>query len=135
MYIWTGLYLNSADDLITPVYVAPTRRPSSRKPNIPDNEIKLCDDEDCEEGSGSYPINVPGGAPKLSTEEEIISRYSLSTISNTAEMETEMVSNATVGGTTISSFTSRSNMTSSVPIGTYFGNFVIDVNITLKLVS
>lgn len=45
-----------SDDIITPVYVAPTRlpttlRPKSRKENI--QERPSCDDEeDCEEGSG-----------------------------------------------------------------------------------
>ena len=49
---------NFADDLITPVYVAPTRSPATFKPKGFNNKDNIqirpsCDDEeDCEEGSG-----------------------------------------------------------------------------------
>uniref|UniRef100_A0A0C9QZT5 NRX3A_1 protein n=4 Tax=Fopius arisanus TaxID=64838 RepID=A0A0C9QZT5_9HYME len=50
----TPIYDPNSDDLITPVYVAPTRLPPTAKPkkeNI--QERPSCDDEeDCEEGSG-----------------------------------------------------------------------------------
>ncbi|KAJ8963150.1 hypothetical protein NQ318_018615 [Aromia moschata] len=47
------------DDLITPVYVPPTRPPATPKPSKKNNsreEEKLCDDEDCTVGSGSGEI-------------------------------------------------------------------------------
>lgn len=43
----------SGDDLITPVYVPPTKQPST--PHKPDQETggkESCDDEDCVHGSG-----------------------------------------------------------------------------------
>lgn len=44
------------DDIITPVYVAPTRSPTTFRPKHPKENIQerpSCDDEeDCEEGSG-----------------------------------------------------------------------------------
>ncbi|XP_011062450.1 PREDICTED: neurexin-1 [Acromyrmex echinatior] len=52
----TPIYESGSDDIITPVYVAPTRlpttlRPTKHKENI--QERPTCDDEeDCEEGSG-----------------------------------------------------------------------------------
>lgn len=44
----------SGDDLITPVYVPPTKQTSTAsKPNNTKENEKLCDDEDCLHGSGS----------------------------------------------------------------------------------
>lgn len=43
------------DDIITPVYVAPTRLPTTLRPKLhkENMQAKICDDEeDCEEGSG-----------------------------------------------------------------------------------
>ncbi|KAL3289257.1 hypothetical protein HHI36_003689 [Cryptolaemus montrouzieri] len=43
------------DDLITPVYIPPTRPPPTRKPKGPPSRVggsKPCDDEDCFNGSG-----------------------------------------------------------------------------------
>jgi len=42
----------SGDDLITPVYVPPTKQTTVNKSKTKENE-KLCDDEDCVHGSGS----------------------------------------------------------------------------------
>ena len=65
-----------ADDLITPVYVAPTRSPTTFKPKgyINKDNIPIrpsCDDEeDCEEGSGDpgtteeiFVTSATGGCP------------------------------------------------------------------------
>lgn len=49
------------DDLITPVYVAPTRPPPTAKPKPPPGGgagDKNCDDEDCVDGSGSGEVTV-----------------------------------------------------------------------------
>jgi len=43
----------SGDDLITPVYVPPTKQTSISTKNKPKDNEKLCDDEDCLHGSGS----------------------------------------------------------------------------------
>lgn len=44
----------SGDDLITPVYVPPTKQTTtSNKSKSKDPNEKLCDDEDCLHGSGS----------------------------------------------------------------------------------
>lgn len=46
----------SGDDLITPVYVPPTKQtttPNKPKPGKSGESEKLCDDEDCLHGSGS----------------------------------------------------------------------------------
>lgn len=101
------------------MYVAPTRRPYPPKHKIYDNDIKLCnDDEDCEEGSGSIPGNVFPGVSGISTEENIVAKqYSLSAVSSTTETETEVTTNTTLSSATVSPFTPRSNLTSSVPIG------------------
>ncbi|KAF7397671.1 hypothetical protein HZH68_008893 [Vespula germanica] len=52
----TPIYEPGSDDLITPVYVAPTRLPTTLRPKHNENiqERPSCDDEeeDCEEGSG-----------------------------------------------------------------------------------
>lgn len=61
----------TSDDLITPVYVAPTKSPFSvqsknKKENI--KERPTCDDEeDCEEGSGSDPGTTDTGIIVSST--------------------------------------------------------------------
>lgn len=43
----------SGDDLITPVYVPPTKQPAKAKNPKPKPGEKICDDEDCLHGSGS----------------------------------------------------------------------------------
>ncbi|OAD54619.1 Neurexin-3-alpha [Eufriesea mexicana] len=52
----TPIYEPGSDDIITPVYVAPTRSPTTFRPKISKENIQerpSCDDEeDCEEGSG-----------------------------------------------------------------------------------
>ncbi|KZC06669.1 Neurexin-3a-beta [Dufourea novaeangliae] len=52
----TPIYEPGSDDIITPVYVAPTRSPTTFRPKHRNNNIQerpSCDDEeDCEEGSG-----------------------------------------------------------------------------------
>ncbi|KYN37130.1 Neurexin-2-beta [Trachymyrmex septentrionalis] len=51
----TPIYESGSDDIITPVYVAPTRLPTTLRPKHKENiqERPTCDDEeDCEEGSG-----------------------------------------------------------------------------------
>ncbi|KAL6444648.1 hypothetical protein ACFW04_002028 [Cataglyphis niger] len=50
----TPIYESGSDDIITPVYVAPTRLPTTLRPKFPTENIKVtCDDEeDCDEGSG-----------------------------------------------------------------------------------
>ncbi|KAL0121234.1 hypothetical protein PUN28_008721 [Cardiocondyla obscurior] len=52
----TPIYESGSDDIITPVYVAPTRLPTTLRPKVHKENIQerpSCDDEeDCEEGSG-----------------------------------------------------------------------------------
>ncbi|XP_018360196.1 PREDICTED: neurexin-1 isoform X4 [Trachymyrmex cornetzi] len=52
----TPIYESGSDDIITPVYVAPTRLPTTLRPKLHKENIQerpTCDDEeDCEEGSG-----------------------------------------------------------------------------------
>lgn len=51
----------SGDDLITPVYVPPTRPPHSEGKGPPGgdgNAAKPCDDEDCFTGSGSGEVTT-----------------------------------------------------------------------------
>ncbi|XP_025992853.2 neurexin-1 isoform X2 [Solenopsis invicta] len=52
----TPIYESGSDDIITPVYVAPTRLPTTLRPKLHKENIQerpSCDDEeDCEEGSG-----------------------------------------------------------------------------------
>lgn len=45
----------SGDDLITPVYIPPTKQPKKEKgtKTAEDGDTRLCDDEDCKSGSGS----------------------------------------------------------------------------------
>jgi neurexin len=43
----------SGDDLITPVYIPPTKQPSEKPSKKPEPGDKTCDDEDCLHGSGS----------------------------------------------------------------------------------
>lgn len=45
----------SGDDLITPVYIPPTKQPKKEKgtKTSEDGDVRLCDDEDCKSGSGS----------------------------------------------------------------------------------
>ena len=47
------------DDLITPVYV-PTKKPQLTTPRSTKtgNDIRLCDDEDCFEGSGLNEVSI-----------------------------------------------------------------------------
>lgn len=52
---------SSGDDLITPVFIPPTRGPTTVRKGMPDSAAKPCDDEDCG-GGGS-------GAGELTTEE------------------------------------------------------------------
>lgn len=52
----------SGDDLITPVYVPPTRVPTPARKGSPDTAAKPCDDEDC---AGS-------GAGELTTEDTVV---------------------------------------------------------------
>ncbi|PSN31987.1 Neurexin-3 [Blattella germanica] len=47
----------SGDDLITPVYVPPTRPPTTT-PKVTSTEGKPCDDEDCVSGSGSGEVTT-----------------------------------------------------------------------------
>jgi len=55
-YVLTITSLLFPDDIITPVYVAPTRLPTTLRPKLHKENIQQrpsCDDEeDCEEGSG-----------------------------------------------------------------------------------
>lgn len=44
----------SGDDLITPVYIPPTKQPKKEKTTgKAEDGDRLCDDEDCKSGSGS----------------------------------------------------------------------------------
>jgi neurexin len=43
----------SGDDLITPVYIPPTKQPAEKQSKKPEAGEKTCDDEDCLHGSGS----------------------------------------------------------------------------------
>jgi leucine-rich repeat transmembrane neuronal protein 1/2 len=54
-----GLF--SGDDLITPVYVPPTRSPVTTVKNSSKTQQvgKPCDDEDCFTGSGSGEVTTP----------------------------------------------------------------------------
>ncbi|KAG5671260.1 hypothetical protein PVAND_001467 [Polypedilum vanderplanki] len=57
----------SGDDLITPVYVPPTKQTVTQnktKPNKSENE-KLCDDEDCLHGSGSGEVTDSYSTPSV----------------------------------------------------------------------
>lgn len=101
---------SNTDDLITPVYVAPTRRPG-HKPQSP-SEVKPCDDEDCVEGSGlPEVIRVPVG-PRDHAD---LFNHSPSTYMGVTETDTS-IPNSTFSGATQAPFTPRSNIT-SVPIG------------------
>lgn len=51
------MLISSGDDLITPVYVAPTRPPPTKFSNRKKvGGEKPCDDEDCFPGSGFGPV-------------------------------------------------------------------------------
>ncbi|XP_065225027.1 neurexin 1 isoform X2 [Planococcus citri] len=95
------------DDLITPVYVAPSHHPFTPvKPIITQESNKPpCDDEDCVEGSG-YEPEPPPEQPEISTEDEA-TKYSAT---QATELETDSNSSAT-----ISQFTPHSNIT-NVPV-------------------
>lgn len=58
------------DDLITPVYVPPTRPPPTTKP--PQKPLapggKPCDDEDCFPGSGSGEVTVDEGSSTVTSQ-------------------------------------------------------------------
>lgn len=49
----------SGDDLITPVYVPPTKQTATQNKTKQTGEEKLCDDEDCLHGSGSGEVTDP----------------------------------------------------------------------------
>ncbi|KAJ8973829.1 hypothetical protein NQ317_009474 [Molorchus minor] len=61
------------DDLITPVYVPPTRPPLTPKPPKKNNSLeeKLCDDEDCTVGSGSGEITEEQTTPKTTGDQKV----------------------------------------------------------------
>lgn len=98
------------DDLITPVYVAPTRRPG-QKPQIP-TEVKPCDDEDCVEGSGLPEVIRGPVSPRNNAD---LFNHSPSTYISVTETDTS-IPNSTFSGATQAPFTHRSNIT-SIPIG------------------
>lgn len=101
------------DDLITPIYVASTPRPHKPKTQT----YKPCDDEDCVEGSGDMPNRIPEvPSQSVSTELTTFSKFTFTTTSSTLESETDSP-NTTIGSTTLSSITPRTNIASSIPIG------------------
>lgn len=57
----------SGDDLITPVYVPPTKQPTTGlKKTTKEGVDKTCDDEDCVHGSGSGEVTEVITTPGIS---------------------------------------------------------------------
>lgn len=107
IFLIISIKITILDDLITPVYVAPSHHPFTPvKPSIIHEPNKPpCDDEDCVEGSGYEP--EPPEQPEISTEDEA-TKYSAT---QATELETDSNSSATM-----SQFTPHSNIT-NIPVG------------------
>ncbi|KAF6200207.1 hypothetical protein GE061_006510 [Apolygus lucorum] len=70
----------SGDDLITPVYVPPTRPPSTGKNMTGKTSGKLCDDEDnCDNGSGSGEITIVSEVPSTTIKDLLTTLTGIST--------------------------------------------------------
>ncbi|XP_023027641.2 neurexin 1 isoform X2 [Leptinotarsa decemlineata] len=99
------------DDLITPVYVPPTKPPPTKKPKKPegDDKTKPCDDEDCiPDGSGS------GEATEEATTKTTDLTESGSTSDNTSTKSTEEAFSIPGAQTTSQIFTNISTIGSKI---------------------
>ncbi|XP_063921501.1 neurexin 1 isoform X2 [Zophobas morio] len=101
------------DDLITPVYIPPTKStPTTKKPTKTHEAGKPCDDEDCFTGSGSGEV----------TEEPVITSHatdvSITTPDNTSVKTSDAGSTSTstqIFGSTISVSTTERDYSSTTP--------------------
>ncbi|XP_024085653.1 neurexin-2 isoform X2 [Cimex lectularius] len=115
----------SGDDLITPVYVPPTRPPvTSKNATGGKQSIKHCDDEDCFDGSGSGEVTseeTPSTSKDTTTQSNVATTgFSGATESNYTGTETAVTGSSGIGGST-----SDTSVTSSER-GTSQGSTTVD---------
>ncbi|XP_043272551.1 neurexin-3 isoform X2 [Venturia canescens] len=117
------VYPDPGDDLITPVYVAPTRSPRPPRPKVPGNKAPptdhrpSCDDEeDCEEGSGTTE-GIFVTSPTDSTSVTYTTQREIPTSQTTSEQ-------TSTASTTVSRVTVRYNVSSTVTTETTHGSTV-----------
>lgn len=103
----------SGDDLITPVYVPPTRPPSTTSKSTHSNIInagqeKICDDEDCTDGSGDREPST--NEPTMSSSGTVVTHPGSSTTAENASINIKLT-DITSEGTSESILTDGSDPT------------------------